>query len=68
LINDFSISEFEEVSLNGHTGEVIEGIARTKPQDPPNTLKEILIWCEEITNIKNAEPLLLIKEAKLKNK
>ena len=68
LINDFSISEFEEVSLNGYTGEVIEGIARTKPQDPPNTLKEILIWCEEITNIKNAKPLLLIKEAKLKNK
>jgi len=67
VINDFSVSEFEEVTLNGHTGEVIEGIAKTIPQDPPNALKEILIWCEEITDIKNAEPLSLIREVKSKN-
>ena len=65
VINNFSVPEFEEVTLNGHTGEVIEGIAKTKPQDPPPELKEILDWCREMILDKDVKDSLeIIKKAK----
>ena len=67
VINNFSVPEFEEVTLNGHTGEVIEGIAKTKPQDPPPELREILDWCKELVFDKDVKDSLeIIKKAKSK--
>ena len=47
-INNKIISEFDTITLDGHSGEVIEGIVKTKPQEPSSDLKEILNWCKEI--------------------
>ena len=66
-INDKIISEFDAITLDGHSGEVIEGIVKTKPQEPSSDLKEILNWCKEIILDKDiTDSLKIIKKAKLK--
>ena len=68
-INNKIISEFDAITLDGQSGEVIDGIVKTKPQEPSSDLKEILNWCKEIISDKDiAEPLKIIKKAKLKIK
>tara|TARA_Y100000287_G_scaffold25816_1_gene17878 strand:+ start:3436 stop:5103 length:1668 start_codon:yes stop_codon:yes gene_type:complete len=66
-INNKIISEFDAITLDGHSGEVIEGIVKTKPQEPSSDLKEILNWCKEIIPDKDmTDSLKIIKKAKLK--
>ena len=66
-INNKIISEFDAITLDGHSGGVIEGIVKTKPQEPSSDLKEILNWCKEIIPDKNmTDSLKIIKKAKLK--
>ncbi len=66
-INDKVISEFDAITLDGHSGEVFEGIAKTKPQEPTSDLKEILDWCKEIVSDEEiTDPLKIISKAKLK--
>ena len=66
-INNKIISEFDAITLDGHSGEVIEGIVKTKPQEPSSDLKEILNWCKEIILDKDiTDSLKIIKKAKLK--
>ena len=66
-INNKIISEFDTITLDGHSGEVIEGIVKTKPQEPSSDLKEILNWCKEIILDKDiTDSLKIIKKAKLK--
>ena len=68
-INNKIISEFDAITLDGHSGEVIDGLVKTRPQEPSSDLKEILNWCKEIISDKDiAEPLKIIKKAKLKIK
>jgi len=65
-INDKIISEFDPITLDGHSGEVFEGIAKTKLQEPTSDLKEILDWCKEILSDEEiADPLKIISKAKL---
>ena len=66
-INDKVISEFDTITLDGHSGEVFEGIAKTKLQEPTSDLKEILDWCKEIVSDEEiTDPLKIISKAKLK--
>ena len=66
-INDKVISEFDAITLDGHSGEVFEGIAKTKLQEPTSDLKEILDWCKEIVSDEEIiDPLKIISKAKLK--
>ena len=66
-INDKVISEFDTITLDGHSGEVFEGIAKTKLQEPTEDLKEILDWCKEIVSDEEIiDPLKIISKAKLK--
>ena len=66
-INDKVISEFDTITLDGHSGEVFEGIAKTKLQEPTSDLKEILDWCKEIVSDEEIiDPLKIISKAKLK--
>ena len=66
-INDRVISEFDAITLDGHSGEVFEGIAKTKLQEPTSDLKEILDWCKEIVSDEEiTDPLKIISKAKLK--
>ena len=66
-INDKVISEFDAITLDGHSGEVFEGIAKTKLQEPTSDLKEILDWCKEIVSDEEiTDPLKIISKAKLK--
>ena len=66
-INNKIISEFDTITLDGLSGEVIEGIVKTKPQEPSSDLKEILNWCKEIILDKDiTDSLKIIKKAKLK--
>ena len=66
-INDKVISEFDTITLDGHSGEVFEGIAKTKLQEPTSDLKEILDWCKEIVADEEIiDPLKIISKAKLK--
>ena len=66
-INDKVISEFDTITLDGHSGEVFEGIAKTKLQEPTSDLKEILDWCKEIISDEEIiDPLKIISKAKLK--
>ena len=66
-INNKIISEFDAITLDGHSGEVIEGIVKTKPQEPSSDLKEILNWCKEIISDKDiTDSIKIIKKAKLK--
>ena len=68
-INDKVISEFDTITLDGHSGEVFEGIAKTKLQEPTSDLKEILDWCKEIVSDEEIiDPLKIISKAKLKLK
>jgi len=68
-INDKVISEFDTITLDGHSGEVFEGIAKTKLQEPTSDLKEILDWCKEIISDEEiTDPLKIISKAKLKLK
>ena len=68
-INDKVISEFDTITLDGHSGEVFEGIAKTKLQEPTSDLKEILDWCKEIISDEEIiDPLKIISKAKLKLK
>ena len=63
------ISEFDAITLDGHSGEVIDGLVKTRPQEPSSDLKEILNWCKEIISDKDIiEPLKIIKKAKSKIK
>ena len=65
--NDKVISEFDTITLDGHSGEVFEGIAKTKLQEPTSDLKEILDWCKEIVSDEEIiDPLKIISKAKLK--
>ena len=60
-INDKVISEFDTITLDGHSGEVFEGIAKTKLQEPTSDLKEILDWCKEIVSDEEIiDPLKII--------
>ncbi|MFL2820744.1 MAG: PEP/pyruvate-binding domain-containing protein [Alphaproteobacteria bacterium] len=66
-INDVVVSEFDEITLDGHSGEVFEGIAKTKIQEPTSDLKEILDWCKGIISDEEiTDPLKIISKAKLK--
>ena len=66
-INDKVISEFDTITLDGHSGEVFEGIAKTKLQEPTSDLKEILDWCKEMVSDEEInDPLKIISKAKLK--
>ena len=66
-INDKVISEFDTITLDGHSGGVFEGIAKTKLQEPTSDLKEILDWCKEIVSDEEiTDPLRIISKAKLK--
>ncbi len=66
-INDKVISEFDTITLDGHSGEVFEGIAKTKLQEPTSDLKEILDWCKEIISDEEiTDPLKIISKAKSK--
>ena len=66
-INDKVISEFDAITLDGHSGEVFEGIAKTKLQEPTSDLKEILDWCKEMVSDEEInDPLKIISKAKLK--
>jgi len=66
-IDDKVISEFDAITLDGHSGEVFEGIAKTKLQEPTSDLKEILDWCKEIVSDEEiTDPLKIISKAKLK--
>ena len=66
-INDKVISEFDTITLDGHSGGVFEGIAKTKLQEPTSDLKEILDWCKEIVSDEEIiDPLKIISKAKLK--
>ena len=68
-INNKIVSEFDAITLDGHSGEVIDGLVKTKPQEPSSDLKEILNWCKEIISDKDiTEPLKIIKKAKSKIK
>ena len=68
-INNKIISEFDTITLDGHSGEVIDGIVKTIPQEPSSDLKEILNWCKKIISDKDiADSLKIIKQAKLKLK
>ncbi len=68
-INNKIISEFDAITLDGHSGEVIDGLVKTRPQEPSSDLKEILNWCKEIISDKDiTEPLQIIKKAKSKIK
>ena len=68
-INNKIISEFDAITLDGHSGEVIDGLVKTRPQEPSSDLKEILNWCKEIISDKDiTEPLKIIKKAKSKIK
>tara|TARA_Y100001968_G_scaffold237972_1_gene221284 strand:+ start:952 stop:2619 length:1668 start_codon:yes stop_codon:yes gene_type:complete len=68
-INNKTISEFDAITLDGQSGEVIEGIVKTKTQEPSSDLKEILNWCKEIISDKNiTDSVKIIKKAKLKLK
>ena len=61
------ISEFDAITLDGHSGEVIDGLVKTRPQEPSSDLKEILNWCKEIISDKDiTDSLKIIKKAKLK--
>ena len=66
LIGNKKISEFDTITLNGHSGEVIEGIAKTKPQEPPPELKEILDWCKNIAGSNINDPVACLKKAREK--
>ena len=66
-INDKVISEFDAITLDGHSGEVFEGIAKTKLQEPTSDLKEILDWCKKMVSDEEiTDPLKIISKAKLK--
>ena len=66
-INGKVISEFDEITLDGHSGEVFEDIAKTKLQEPTSDLKEILDWCKEIISDEEiTDPLKIISKAKSK--
>ena len=66
-IDDKNISEFDSLTLDGNSGEVIEGIVQTKPQEPSSNLKEILSWCDKIIENENiTDPVKIIKKAKKK--
>ena len=66
-INDKVISEFDAITLDGNSGEVFEGIAKTKLQEPTSDLKEILDWCKEMVSDEEInDPLKIISKAKLK--
>ena len=65
-IGNKKISEFDTITLNGHSGEVIEGIAKTKPQEPPPELKEILDWCKNIAGSNINDPVACLKKAREK--
>ena len=68
-INNKIISEFDTITLDGHSGKVIDGIVKTIPQEPSSDLKEILNWCKKIISDKDiADSLKIIKQAKLKLK
>ena len=61
------ISEFDPITLDGHSGEVFEGIAKTKLQEPTSDLKEIIDWCKGIISDEEiTDPLKIISKAKLK--
>ncbi|MEC7831361.1 MAG: PEP/pyruvate-binding domain-containing protein [Pseudomonadota bacterium] len=65
-IGNKKITEFDTITLNGNSGEVIEGIAKTKPQEPPPELKEILDWCKNIDGSNIEDPVTCLKKAKEK--
>ena len=66
-INDAVVSEFDEISLDGHSGKVFQGIAKTKLQEPTSDLKEILDWCKDmVSDNEITDPLKIISKAKLK--
>ena len=64
VINEEIFHENDILTINGHTGDIIQGVARTKPQDPPDALKDILGWCEEIVEDKHDDPIILLENAK----
>ena len=64
VINEEIFYENDILTINGHTGDIIQGVARTKPQDPPDALKDILGWCEEIVEDKHDDPIILLENAK----
>ena len=66
-INDAVVSEFDAITLDGHSGKVFQGIAKTKLQEPTSDLKEILNWCKDMVSDKEiTDPLKIISKAKLK--
>ena len=65
-IGNRKINEFETITLNGHTGDVVEGKVKTKPQDPPSELEEILGWCKRIIGDNDKDSLSIIRSAKKK--
>ena len=68
VINEEIFHENDILTINGHTGDIIQGVARTKPQDPPGALKDILGWCEEIVEDKHDDPIILLEKAQAKIK
>ena len=66
-INDAVVSEFDAITLDGHSGKVFQGVAKTKLQEPTSDLKEILNWCKDMVSDKEiTDPLKIISKAKLK--
>ena len=69
-IGNRKINEFETIALNGHEGDVILGEVKTKPQDPPFELEEIITWCKRINKLNSdndMDYLSIVKSAKEKN-
>jgi len=65
-IGNRKINEFETITLNGHAGDVILGEVKTKPQDPPSELEQILGWCKRIIGDNDKDSLSIIRSAKRK--
>ena len=65
-INKEIFHENDLITINGHTGDIIQGEARTKPKSPTPALKEILNWCEGIIGSNNDDPMTILQNTKEK--
>ena len=65
-INNEIFHENDLITINGHTGDIIQGEARTKPKSPTPALKEILNWCEGIIGSNIDDPMSILKKTRKK--
>ena len=66
VINNKIFHENDLITINGHTGDIIQGEARTKPKSPTPALEEILNWCEGIIGSNNDDPMSILKKTRKK--